>query len=679
MIVMEPVFIPNKKRRKRNIERRVMGIFLSAALVFPVLPAGGMTVYASLEKTEGLCGRYPAHTVERISAAAIVVSGSLDFSSPGTDPGNLDTTGYYWDGTQKTLRLKNVNIGGAVILPDDTVTIETTGNCFVQELSAGSAPDKAKLNFTGTGRLTIENEILICGGDNNSFTVAEGSYVAASGGINIGASGGVNATVTVQGTLTVEGKLSAGGVIVDAGGLLDISGTQGVTLHGSTNSGSYTAADMFVVRPGGCFTANCQEYNVKAVAGGDSFPSGSNADHAFNIPDGYLPADCEVKLMGGEINLVKKSTGEVYTGALTIHENHSWPDGWNRRDESGHWKECIFEGCGRTKGYEAHSYDSNTGECVCGSKLAVTLNGADSLIYNGQEKKPGITVTVDGVVLDKSKYDTAYSNNINAGEALVTVTGKNGPNFKQTVKFQIVRATPTLSWGSAVQTVVYSGKQAAITPPAVTLADGGSFDGEISYSYAAEGAADYTSGLPVNAGTYIVRARIEEQDNYTAADSADTLKLTVEKAENPPNMPSGAMEVAAKCEKISDVELPAGWQWQETDKDTALQIKIPLTATAVYVGADKDNYKNVTATVVITRADYDRENADGKDVIDTADRQKGQGGDMSAESPGTGDGDESRQSERLWRLWWFMAAAALTVMAGSGFLTAKRKKRESDR
>lgn len=120
---MEPVFISNKKRRKRNIERRVMGIFLSAALVFPVLPAGGMTVYASLEKTEGLCGRYPAHTVERISAAAIVVSGSLDFSSPGTDPGNLDTTGYYWDGTQKTLRLKNVNIGGAVILPDDTVTI----------------------------------------------------------------------------------------------------------------------------------------------------------------------------------------------------------------------------------------------------------------------------------------------------------------------------------------------------------------------------------------------------------------------------------------------------------------------------------------------------------------------------------------------------------------------------
>ena len=97
------------------------------------------------------------------------------------------------------------------------------------------------------------------------------------------------------------------------------------------------------------------------------------------------------------------------------------------------------------------------------------------------------------------------------------------------------------------------------------------------------------------------------------------------------------------------------------------------------MGADKDNYKNVTATVVITRADYDRENADGKDVIDTADRQKGQGGDMSAESPGTGDGDESRQSERLWRLWWFMAAAALTVMAGSGFLTAKRKKRESDR
>ena len=67
-------------------------------------------------------------------------------------------------------------------------------------------------------------------------------------------------------------------------------------------------------------------------------------------------------------------------------------------------------------------------------------------------------------------------------------------------------------------------------------------------------------------------------------------------------MPSGTMNVANSCEKIGDVKLSSGWQWKDIDKDTILESGIPATATAVYTGTDKDNYKNVTVTVKIVRA-----------------------------------------------------------------------------
>ena len=79
---------------------------------------------------------------------------------------------------------------------------------------------------------------------------------------------------------------------------------------------------------------------------------------------------------------------------------------------------------------------------VCGSALNITLNGAEGLVYNGLAQKPGVTVTVDGVELEASKYDTVYRDNIDAGEAYATVAGKDGLGFERTEAFRIAKATP---------------------------------------------------------------------------------------------------------------------------------------------------------------------------------------------------------------------------------------------
>lgn len=647
---MESVFISkNKAKMKRSIVCRAMGISLTAVMACSMLPSGRFTVYASEEKTGLIINTKPAaeestmnyeYTITALPAGRNAAGNSRDIQTPldlsnSPDQGNLDTNGYQWISNSKTLKLKNVNINSTVTLPDDTVTIETEGDCSILELSAGGSPNQTQIIFSGTGTLTIQTEINISGGNNLTLTIANRVHVVARGGISIGSSGGVNSIVTVKGILTAgsdttspSNALFAGKVIVSNGGTLNVSGDNGVALNGMNKNGAdKDFTDVFTVEKGGCFTANCNIFNVKVYSGSsNSFPAGSNADKAINIPDGYLPADCEVNQSRTEINFVKKSTKEIYNKAMAIHENHNW-SGDLKKDETGHWKECTLPGCGKTSGYAVHNYDSSTWKCTCGAVMSVTLNDADGLTYKGQEHTPGAVVTVENIVLDASKYEISYNNNINAGEASVTVTGKDGQTFKRTVQFQIARTVPTITWNSPVQTVTYSGSQAVITPPAVTLINGESFNGEITYSHAAGSSADYTAGLPINAGTYTVKAHIAEQENYTAADSADLLTLTINQAENAPNMPSETMNVGKKCEMVNDVELPEDWQWQDTDRNTPLEISVPATATAVYTGADKDNYKNVTCTVIITRSNCDHENIEIRNAVSATCQQKGYSGD----------------------------------------------------
>lgn len=96
---------------------------------------------------------------------------------------------------------------------------------------------------------------------------------------------------------------------------------------------------------------------------------------------------------------------------------------------------------------------------------------------------------------------------------------------------------------------------------------------------------------------------------FTPADTGNyepvtmKIKLTVNKAENAPNMPGDTMNVAFDCKKVSDVALGReNWAWQDSDLGTALNVGVVTTATAVYTGPDQGNYENETVTVKITRS-----------------------------------------------------------------------------
>ena len=121
---------------------------------------------------------------------------------------------------------------------------------------------------------------------------------------------------------------------------------------------------------------------------------------------------------------------------------------------------------------------------------------------------------------------------------------------------------------------------------------------------------------------------------FTPADTGNyepvtmQMKLTVNKAENAPDMPGDVMSVAYKCKMVSDVALDReNWVWQDSGLETALDVGVETTATAVYTGADQGNYENETVAVKITRSACEHPQTVLKDAKEENCTEKGYTGD----------------------------------------------------
>ena len=119
---------------------------------------------------------------------------------------------------------------------------------------------------------------------------------------------------------------------------------------------------------------------------------------------------------------------------------------------------------------------------------------------------------------------------------------------------------------------------------------------------------------------YAVVFTPEDAVNYAPVEAAVT--LTVDKAENAPNMPGSGMNVSGSIEKVGDIALPEGWEWEQTDQDTVLEAGATVSAAAVYTGADRGNYKRETVTITITVTNSSCDHASGDNVLYTGEGEK---------------------------------------------------------
>ncbi len=514
--------------------------------------AGEMAVYVgdtqvSIPAGVGADGSY----IMTVSAADVLEQGNVE---PNGDPVTLTAKFVGNNNMADATGTVNVNISAAakVVNGGSTTYVGNLADAFKSENDGAIITLLDNVKITKSIDISAGSFTLDLNGYTVSSTAAQ-TYYVISGNITIKDSG-------TGGKIQCEGngiEIRGGTVSVESG---TVSGYCGVEIRGGTAaisgdaviSGSDTGLRVTnagkATLSGGTFSgvAAITANNNGSVTLKNLLAEGY-AYHRNNLPvtkaEGWVDSNT-----WGEVSLDTKAT---LTGTVTVQECRHNGEGvceyTHATGTTTHQKTCIA--CGLVESAEKCSF-SEIGKCsFCDAVLAVELPADLALTYTGTAQIPAVTVTVDGTELAAANnYTVTYVNNINAGDtAKATVTGTSFIGIF-TLPFTIKPATPTLVWESTTQELTYTGNEAAVTAPDVTLVNGETYSDTISYSYAVSGSDSYTAGLPITAGTYTLKAHVEAKGNYAAADSTNTLKLTIKQAEGTLTVPE-----AQVSKKFGDV------------------------------------------------------------------------------------------------------------------------------
>ena len=215
---------------------------------------------------------------------------------------------------------------------------------------------------------------------------------------------------------------------------------------------------------------------------------------------GEVPASVTVTLLNHNYTLGIANTVEASVNI--VEHAHEW-----NYDASGNSITAVCSGA--------------IGVCNATNKRITLAAPAGSMVYDGQVRTATLEGSIDGVTNPAISYEGdcksvgVHIAKIRLGDA------------EASVSFTITAATPVVAWATTAETVTFTGSPAAITAPTVTLVNGETFAGDISYSYTG---ASSGNGLPTDAGMYEITASIAAQDNYAEATSTNTLTLTIGKA-----------------------------------------------------------------------------------------------------------------------------------------------------
>ena len=163
------------------------------------------------------------------------------------------------------------------------------------------------------------------------------------------------------------------------------------------------------------------------------------------------------------------------------------------------------------------------------------------------------------------------------------------------VRFSILQAENEFTRELTCKDYVYDGV-------AVPNPEAAAKFGTVKYRYAASETGEYTDVVPKSAGIYYVKAYVTETNNYTGLESRKAAKFVVFKAKQPENTPKDSITTPYTVKKVSQVELPADWQWVEEDASKDLPETESVEAKADYAGQDKDLYITKQVTITISRS-----------------------------------------------------------------------------
>ena len=363
-----------------------------------------------------------------------------------------------------------------------------------------------------------------------------------------------------------------------------------------------------------------------------AYASGSD-DKAIGVDIARkLPPD-----RGTTIYTVAKKDLEQLLSEVTVDTAGNLTYKVNQVDSSKVGKTAIITVTASMENYENVEYtltinitDKKTVEIKRGN--TVSVDGSNALTYGEKVSKLtlGNTVFVEAGTDDMLEGILSWSNpdeipaagTTQAGWVFKPADSTHYAELTGTAAITVAKATPIVV---TVPTVAERGynPDAALTSSDIT---GGSVTGADGNSLAGTWSFTGTNIIPtVNNKGYQAVFTPDDTNNYNTV--TRTITVTVNKAAKAPNMPEAAMTPAHSTKKVGNITLQEGWSWQEADKDTVLADGVAVTATAVYIGADKGNYETESVSITITRRECDHTHTEIRNQREATCTQTGYAGD----------------------------------------------------
>lgn len=237
----------------------------------------------------------------------------------------------------------------------------------------------------------------------------------------------------------------------------------------------------------------------------------------------------------------------------------------------------------------------------------------------------GVEKTVEGSWSWKTN-GTVPTTNVNSYVAVFNPTDTtNYVPVTKNITVRVVAATayvaekPTVSaitYGQTLSDATIAGGKVQYSENDTTLVDG---------TFSWKDASLAPNCADSNLTTYVLVFTPTDRANYNTVETDVT--ITVNKVKDAPHMPGSAMSVPYSNKTVGTVTLAKDWIWQESDKAAALEVGVPVTATAVYNGADKGNYENESVVITITRSDCEHKNTEVRGEKESTCKEEGYSGD----------------------------------------------------
>ena len=351
---------------------------------------------------------------------------------------------------------------------------------------------------------------------------------------------------------------------------------------------------------------------------------------------GKLPTD-----RGITTYAVAKTDTEQLLSEVTVDTAGNLTYKVNQVDSTKVGKTAIIAVTASMENYENAGYtltissiDKKAVEIKSGN--SVSVDGSNVLIYGEKISKltlgntvfveAGTDDVIEGILSWSNPDEIPAAGTTQAGWVFKPADGTHYAELTGKAAITVAKATPVIAEKSTATALTYGQKlsDSTLTGGKATYK---TVDGtEVAGTFAWKNSNIKPTVADSGKTEYDVTFTPSDTDNYNAVDMK--ISLTVNKAAKAPNMPEAAMAPAHSAKKVGDITLPDGWNWSDTDKDKELTDGVAVTATAVYIGADKGNYENVSVTITITRSSCDHKNTEVRDKKEVTCTEDGYSGDV---------------------------------------------------